>query len=94
MEGRSGHTIDFPDGRQLTGILFRHVLKEVPEVAEFQVVQDLPDHIVLNLVLKHPLSEQGEGLVRKEMEKYLGPNRFEIRPVEEPSRGERDLLRR
>jgi phenylacetate-CoA ligase len=106
VEGRSGHTIDFPDGRQLTGILFRHVLKEVPEVAEFQVVQDLPDHIVLNLVLKHPLSEQGEGLVRKEMEKYLGPNRFEIRPVEEPSRGPsgkapavvpyraRDLLRR
>jgi phenylacetate-CoA ligase len=87
VEGKSGFTIDFPDGRQLTGILFRHVLKEVPEVAEFQVVQDLPDHIVLNLVLSHPLSERGEGLVRAEMQKYLGPNRFEIRPVQEPVTG-------
>lgn len=80
--GRTADTITLPGGRTISGIFFRHVLKDIPELVEFQVTQPRPDHVVVSAVLASPLSEQSRALFDSEMRRILQANSFELRPTE------------
>jgi len=82
LEGRSLEVLRTPEGRAVSPILWRHVLKDVSEVKEFQVQQTALDEIVVSLVLGNPLSESSETLLRKEMAKvFTAKTRVTIKPV-------------
>lgn len=83
IEGRVLDVLRTRDGRAVSPILWRHVLKDVAEVKEFQVQQTSVEEIVISLVLTRPLSGNSESLLRKEMAKVFSPaTRLTIKPVE------------
>lgn len=81
VEGRIWCPIVLPGGEQVSGLLFRHVMKDVPEVLEYQLLQPEPDLVQLHAVLKRDLSPRSERLLRSEMARYLTAVRFEIHRV-------------
>ena len=50
VSGRQVDTLVTPDGRQVSGVFFPHLLKEFPAVRRFQVTQDRLDEVVLRVV--------------------------------------------
>jgi len=83
IEGRALEVLRTRDGRSVSPILWRHVLKDVSEVREFQVQQTSVDEIVISMVLARPLSEGSEMLLRGEMAKVFSPStRLTIKPVD------------
>jgi phenylacetate-CoA ligase len=50
ISGRRLDILTTPDGRQLPGEFFPHILKEIPAVQQFQVVQRVPDAVTIRLV--------------------------------------------
>lgn len=50
VAGRRLDVLTTPDGRQLPGEFFPHILKEFPSVQRFQVVQDQASEVVVRLV--------------------------------------------
>jgi phenylacetate-CoA ligase len=84
IEGRVLDVLRTPDGRTVPGEFFPHLLKEVPEVAQYRVEQRTLDHVVISAVLNQPLSEQSAGLLRDEIGKVFGAaTRWEVQPVSE-----------
>jgi phenylacetate-CoA ligase len=84
IEGRVLDVLRTPDGRTVPGEFFPHLLKEVPEFAEYRVEQRSLDHVVISAVLERPLSERSEALLRHEIAKVLGPAiRWELETVAE-----------
>lgn len=71
IEGRVLDVIRTRSGRVVPGEVFPHVLKEVPEILEFQVKQETPDELVLHVVLHDSLSPSSEQLIRREVEKHF-----------------------
>jgi phenylacetate-CoA ligase len=83
LEGRVLEVLRTRDGRGVSPILWRHVLKDLAEVKEFQIQQTSLDEIVLSLVLAQPLSENSETLLRREMAKVFSTaTRLTIKPVQ------------
>lgn len=82
----AGRTLDVlrgKDGRIVPGELFPHLLKDVCEVAEFQVEQKSLDHIVVSVVLTRAISDKSEALLMSELGRVFGDStRVEIRPVD------------
>jgi phenylacetate-CoA ligase len=79
VEGRSGGVIDFADGRQVSGLLFFHVLKEFKRVVQFQAIQQTPSNLTLDLLVAEPLTGEDHKRLLEELKKYLGSNGIEIR---------------
>jgi phenylacetate-CoA ligase len=71
--GRRLDVLQTPDGRQVPGEFFPHLMKDFPAVARFQVVQEELDRIQLRVVLKGAWSEADRQLVNREVCKVLGP---------------------
>jgi len=83
IEGRVLEVLRTQDGRVISPILWRHVLKDVVEVKEYEVRQTKLDEIVISMVLDGPLSVRSETLLRQEMAKVFTPaTRVTIRPVD------------
>jgi phenylacetate-CoA ligase len=81
--GRQLDVLETTDGRRIPGEFFPHLLKDVPEVKRFQVVQNTPDHIELRLVLDGPLSPASGRLLQSEVESTFGPSlHFELIEVD------------
>jgi phenylacetate-CoA ligase len=72
IEGRELDALRTADGRIVPGEFFPHVLKDLPEVGEFQVRQEAIDRIRLLVVLSGELSEKSAALLRHEVEKVFG----------------------
>ncbi len=87
IQGRSVDVLKLANGRSITGLFFRHILKELPEVMEYQVWQDSLEKITLNVVLSGPLSEQSQNLMDNELGKLLGPVKYELKQVSELQQG-------
>jgi hypothetical protein len=84
IEGRLLDSIRTIDGRTVPGEFFPHLLKEVPEFAEYRVEQRTLDHVVISAVLTEALSERSERLLSYEIEKVFGSaTRWEVQPVNE-----------
>jgi phenylacetate-CoA ligase len=73
IEGRVLDMLRTADGRLVPGEFFPHLLKEIPELAQYRVEQKEVNHIVILAVLTEPLSDRSHGLLRREIEKVFGP---------------------
>jgi phenylacetate-CoA ligase len=83
IDGRVLEVLRTQDGRVISPILWRHVLKDVVEAKEYEVRQTKLDEIVISMVLDGPLSVRSETLLRQEMAKVFTPaTRVTIRPVD------------
>ena len=82
VEGRVLDLLHTADGRMVPGEFFPHLLKDVPEFAQFRVEQRRPDEIVISAVLNAPLSDRSQQLLDHEIGKVFGTaTRWEIRTV-------------
>jgi phenylacetate-CoA ligase len=50
VTGRRLDVLTTPDGRQLPGEFFPHILKEFSAVQRFQVIQETPDEVIVRLI--------------------------------------------
>jgi phenylacetate-CoA ligase len=83
IDGRVVDALQTVDGRTVPGEFFPHLLKEIPELAEYRVEQKSLDRLVISAVLTRPLSEHSQALLRREIGTVFGPDTAcEIEPVE------------
>ena len=76
IEGRLLDVLRTQDGRVVPGELFPHLLKDIPEVKEFQVEQISSTHIVISTVLSAELSVNSQELITREIAKVMGPGTY------------------
>jgi phenylacetate-CoA ligase len=82
IEGRLLDALRTADGRIVPGEFFPHLLKEIPELAQYQVEQPSRDRIVISAVLSAPLSAGSESVLRREIDRVFGSKTAcELRPV-------------
>ncbi len=74
VEGRMLDAIRTPDGRILPGMFFPFLLKEVPGVNQYQVVQRQLDRLDLSLVRGKAYTDDSLAMIRREIHKVLGDN--------------------
>jgi phenylacetate-CoA ligase len=87
VEGRALETLRTRAGRAVPGVFFPQVMKDVPEVREFQVQQTSLDEIVVSVVLSRPLSDSSQTLLRHETAKVFGNDiRITVKHIEAISR--------
>lgn len=87
VDGRILDLLRVANGRLVPGEFFPHLLKEVPEILEYQVEQKDIDRIQISAVLSHPLSENSQLFLAREFKKIIGENaRVEIRKVDRISK--------
>jgi phenylacetate-CoA ligase len=63
-----------PDGRILPGMFFPYLLKEVPGVNQYQIVQRQLDRLDLSLVRGKAFNDDSLATIRHEIHKVLGDN--------------------
>ena len=73
VEGRLLDALRTADGRVVPGEFFPHLLKEIPELAQYRVEQKSLDRLVISAVLTARLSDRSENLLRREIGKVFGP---------------------
>jgi len=84
VEGRLLDLLRTSDGRVVPGEFFPHLIKDLPEIRQFQVEQVALDRIVIRTVLARPLSEASTHLLESETAKVFGEaTRIELEPVAE-----------
>jgi phenylacetate-CoA ligase len=84
IDGRVLDVLRSADGRTVPGEFFPHLLKDVPEIVQFQVEQKTPAHIVITAVLSGALSDKSAALLNGEVAKVFGTaTRCELRQVDE-----------
>lgn len=82
IEGRLLDALRTADGRLVPGEFFPYLLQGIPELAQFRVEQKSIDRLVISAVLKRPLSEDSENLLRQEVARAFGPGTHcELQPV-------------
>lgn len=72
IEGRVLDALRTADGRIVPGEFFPHLLKDIPELAQYRVEQKSLDRLVISAVLTRPLCERSKGLLRHEIGKVFG----------------------
>jgi phenylacetate-CoA ligase len=72
IEGRVLDALRTKDGRIVPGEFFPHLMKDIPEVREFQVRQESLDRICLSVVLSAELSERSRSLLQFEVGRIFG----------------------
>jgi len=72
--GRRLDIITTPDGRTIPGELFVHVLRDLPSLQRYQVVQETSDRIELRIVLRGDRPEEEISRLEKELGSVLGPS--------------------
>lgn len=83
VEGRVQDLISLPQGGYLPGEFFPHLLKDY-DVVQFQVVQERPDHLTVQIVRGPGFSQEHLDYVLSKVKEYTG-NRIEV-SVEFPER--------
>ena len=84
VKGRSTDFIVTPDGRWVHGLGLIYVVREVPGVRQYQIIQDDVDAVRVLLVLDSDFPPDGEGRIREGLAKRLGSGvRVAVEPVTE-----------
>jgi phenylacetate-CoA ligase len=73
IDGRIMDALRAPGGRVVPGEFVPHVMKDIPEVIEFQMRQVSLTKLVLQAVLSEELSAKSQEILRSEIEKAFGP---------------------
>jgi phenylacetate-CoA ligase len=82
--GRQLDMLQTPDGRQIPGEFFPHLLKDFPAVQRFQVVQEESDRVQLRAVLKGAWTAADRATLDEEVRSVLGPAmRYDFLPVDD-----------
>jgi phenylacetate-CoA ligase len=83
IEGRAGDVFRAMDGAAVDNALFLYALEERPWVARYRVVQDTPDHVLVEVVPASPPPPDDVEDVRRRIRAVLGDGcRVEVRMVE------------
>jgi len=83
VEGRVLDTLTTSNGRVVPGEFFPHLLKDIPEIGEYQVVQRSITHIEILATMSRAISEGSRGLLDMEIRKVFGePINWEITTVD------------
>ena len=72
VDGRKLDAIRTPDGHLLPGEFFPHMLKDVPGLRRFQLVQRRLDRLELALVCDERFDDASMGYIRRELAKVVG----------------------
>jgi phenylacetate-CoA ligase len=72
IDGRILDLLQTADGRTVPGEFFPHLLKDVPEIVEYQIEQTDLRRIHLSVVLSGDFSRQSQELLAQECRKVLG----------------------
>jgi phenylacetate-CoA ligase len=84
IEGRVLDTLRTADGRVVPGEFFPHLLKEIPEFAQYRVEQKNLHRIVISAVMTRELSRLSRELLDAEIAKVFGcATRCDIQSVKE-----------
>jgi phenylacetate-CoA ligase len=70
--GRTVDVIVTPDGRHCCGVLFPHVMKEFPEVQEFQVYQPDVQTVIIRVVPSEAFTQETPDQIERALRQYLG----------------------
>lgn len=74
IEGRTLDVLRTPGGRVVPGEFLPHLMKEFPEIRQFQAKQLAIDRIQISAVLDRPLSADHETLMQTELGRVFGPH--------------------
>jgi phenylacetate-CoA ligase len=84
IEGRVLDALRTADGRVVPGEFFPHLLKDIPEIREYQVVQKTLGQIEIAAVISERVSEGSLALLRSEIGKAFGGQiDWQIKPVDQ-----------
>ena len=84
VDGRKLDAIRTPDGHLLPGEFFPHMLKDVPGLRRFQLVQRRLDRLELALVCDERFDDASMAYIRRELAKVVGDSvALECRIVDE-----------
>lgn len=72
LQGRIQDVLISTTGQYVTGELFPHLLKEFINILEYQIIQENKKVIILNLVVKSPLTSIERQKIERVVQKYLG----------------------
>ncbi len=72
IEGRIQDTIVTEDGRIVSGPFFAHMMKDCPDVKEFQVHQLALDQLLIQVVLHDHTSFSSRSRIQRLVQEYLG----------------------
>jgi phenylacetate-CoA ligase len=71
--GRSFEIIEFPNGNKVGGSFWTLVMRSVPGVKDFQVVQEAIDQITINYISEEGNIKESLNNLKKRIEEYSGP---------------------
>ncbi|QEG02191.1 Phenylacetate-coenzyme A ligase [Stieleria maiorica] len=81
--GRQMDVLRLPDGRNLPGAFFPHLIKDISSVRQFQAVQTQPDRIQLKLVVDESWNADDGAELRRRIINTIGESsQLEIRRVD------------
>ena len=84
IEGRALDALRTKDGRTVPGEFFVYILKDIPEIAQYRVEQDSPDHITIVTVLHTEISDRSRTHISEAMTKvFAGEISWDFRSVDE-----------
>jgi phenylacetate-CoA ligase len=84
IEGRTLDVLRTPEGRAVAGEFVPHLMKEFPEIRQYQVKQLSLDHIVISAILDGPLSATHQTTMQSELKKVFGEGlRIDFERVDE-----------
>ena len=82
VEGRIQDAIVTSDGRIVSGPFFAHLMKDCPEVKEFQIHQLAVQRLLILIVLHSPQTFTSRDRIERVVHQYMGPNmqiEFDVR---------------
>ncbi len=74
LKGRSTDFIVIPDGRWVHGLALIYVIRDIPGVQQYQIVQEDVDAILVRLVCSEAFPPDGHNRIRDGIAKRLGEN--------------------
>lgn len=83
VEGRRTDFLVTPGGRVLHALSAIYILREIPAIREFKIVQEAIDHLAIHLVLRRSIGPAEDTSLRAQFAAVLGSDmRIEIRQTE------------
>ena len=92
-EGRTKDRIPLPDGRRIPATVPIEVLRYVPGLRQFQVIQEARDRIVVQIIPGRAMAKTAPDAIREQLRPILGDVKIEVREVDHIPREKSGKLR-